>query len=171
MTLLAEYRQRHAAGDLKPIDVPALIIGFNDTSRAAAGEYHTSTRQGGVLLGPVTEALLDDGVTLAPLAKSGRNPYENFIFVGRASTCDVILRDASVSKSHAVFERDTATGVWCLRDNRSHNGTWVDGQRLEPKARVTVSSGLAIVFGAYPAYLIMPGDLRRILEAMPADHT
>jgi pSer/pThr/pTyr-binding forkhead associated (FHA) protein len=60
--------------------------------------------------------------------------------------------------------------VWRLRDNRSHNGTWVDGQRLTSKSRVAVQSGQPLVFGAYPAYLIMPVDLRRILEAMAPDH-
>ena len=71
-------------------------------------------------------SLLDEDVRLAPLSKSDRNPYQNFIFVGRASTCDVILRDASVSKTHAVFERDGQQPLWKLRDNRSHNGTWVN---------------------------------------------
>lgn len=169
VTLLSEYRQRRATGELKPIDVPVLIIGLNGSARSGVPEYRTSTREGDLELGPVTQALGDEGVGLAPLIKSDRNPYENFIFVGRASTCDVILRDASVSKSHAVFERD-AKGVWCLRDNRSHNGTWVDGGRLAPKARVTVASGMAIVFGAYPAYLLMPADLGRILATMPDLH-
>jgi hypothetical protein len=169
VTLLSEYRRLRAAGELQPIDVPVLIVGLNGSARSDAAEYRTSTRQGDLTLGPVVRALLDQDVTLAPLVKSDRNPYENFIFVGRASTCDVILRDASVSKSHAVFERD-ARGGFCLRDNRSHNGTWIEGERLAAKARVTVPSGSAIVFGAYPAYLLMPDDLGRILAMMPDLH-
>jgi pSer/pThr/pTyr-binding forkhead associated (FHA) protein len=82
--------------------------------------------------------------------------------VGRASTCDVILRDASVSKTHAVFERD-GEALWRLRDNRSHNGTWVNYARLTPNARIPVASGDAILFGAYPAYLVSPDELRRLL--------
>jgi FHA domain len=169
VTLLSEYRQRHVDGELEPIEVPVLLVGMRGNGRATAAEFRTSTRQGVLARPQVEELLLDEGASLAPLTKSDRNPYDNFIFVGRASTCDVIFRDASVSKSHAVFERDDAR-VWRLRDNGSHNGTWVDGRRLAPKTRVPVASGHAIVFGAYPAYLIMPDDLRRILETMPDVH-
>jgi pSer/pThr/pTyr-binding forkhead associated (FHA) protein len=78
------------------------------------------------------------------------------------------LRDASVSKTHAVFERDDQQPLWKLRDNRSHNGTWLNRSRLPPEARLPVASGDSIVFGAYPAYLISPDELRRILATMDA---
>jgi pSer/pThr/pTyr-binding forkhead associated (FHA) protein len=102
-------------------------------------------------------------VCLAPLSKSERNPYQRFIFVGRASTCDVILRDASVSKTHAVFERDERQALWKLRDNRSHNGTWHNGERLEDGERVSLESGDVIVLGSYPVYFMRSPDLMKIL--------
>ncbi len=111
-----------------------------------------------------------EGALVAPLVKAGRNPYANFIFVGRASTSDIVLRDASVSKSHAVFEAGTGTDGWRLRDNGSHNGTFVDGRRLAGKTPVSIASGSAVLFGAYPAYVLMPDDLRRILETLRASH-
>ncbi len=165
MKPLSYYRA--SAAELEALDVPVLLSDFRAGVRAGAGEFRTATRDVGPIpaLGVV---LHDPEVNITPLAKSDRNPYENFIFVGRASTCDVILRDASVSKSHAVFER-TADG-WILRDNRSHNGTWVHERRLAPSERVPVESGIAIVFGAFPVYVIMPSDLRRILETMGPVH-
>ncbi|MGD0529176.1 MAG: FHA domain-containing protein [Polyangiaceae bacterium] len=165
MRPLSDYRRPPSAVELARLDVPVLLVGLRGNPRSAAAEYRTSTQEGFPALPSVAEALLDDGVCLAPLSKSERNPYQKFIFVGRASTCDVILRDASVSKTHAVFERDERQPLWKLRDNRSHNGTWVNGERLGPESRVAVTSGDALVFGAYPAYLLSPEELRRILQA------
>lgn len=170
MKPLSEYRQPAAAAEIARLDVPVLVVGMLGGVRAPAADYRTSTHEGTPAMPTVTEALLDKDVCLAPLSKSARNPYQNFIFVGRASTCDVILRDASVSKTHAVFERDAQQPLWKLRDNRSHNGTWVNRARLRPEERIPVASGDSIVFGAYPAYLISPDELRRILATMdPVD--
>jgi hypothetical protein len=166
MKPLSEYRRPGAAEEVAQLEVPVLVVGMRGGVRSPAAEYRTSTHEGVPPIPTVTEALHDEGVCLAPLSKSERNPYQNFIFVGRASTCDVILRDASVSKTHAVFEREGA--LWKLRDNRSHNGTWVNRSRLGPETRVPVASGDSVVFGAYPAYLISPDELRRILATMDA---
>jgi len=170
MKPLSEYRQPAAAEEIARLGLPVLVVGMRGGVRSPAADFRTSTHEGTPTMPTVTDALLDRGVCLAPLSKSDRNPYQNFIFVGRASTCDVILRDASVSKTHAVFERDDQQPLWRIRDNRSHNGTWVNGTRIGPDARVPVTSGDSIVFGAYPAYVIWPDELRRILAAMaPAD--
>jgi pSer/pThr/pTyr-binding forkhead associated (FHA) protein len=170
MKPLSEYRQPAAAEEVARLDVPVLVVGMRGGVRAHAADYRTSTHEGTPTIPTVNEALLDRSVYLAPLAKSDRNPYQNFIFVGRASTCDVILRDASVSKTHAVFERDAQQPLWRIRDNRSHNGTWVNRARLQPEARIPVASGDSIVFGAYPAYLLFPDELRRILATMALTH-
>ena len=167
MKPLLEYRQPAAAAEIARLDVPVLLVGMRGGIRAPA-DYRTATNEGTPPMPTVAEALADASVYLAPLAKSARNPYQNFIFVGRASTCDVILRDASVSKTHAVFERDDAHPLWKLRDNRSHNGTWVNRSRIRPETRIPVASGDSIIFGAYPAYLISPDELRRILATMDA---
>ncbi|HVE79711.1 MAG TPA: FHA domain-containing protein [Gemmatimonadaceae bacterium] len=48
--------------------------------------------------------------------------------VGRAPESDVVLRDASVSGSHAVLQRRGS--AWVVTDNDSTNGTYVDGDRV-----------------------------------------
>ena len=169
MRPLSEYRQPEAAAEIAGLDVPVLVVGLRGNALAPAPEFRTSTHEGTPSIPTVSEALREEGVLLAPLRKSDRNPYENFIFVGRASTCDVILRDASVSKTHAVFERD-GPDRWRLRDNRSHNGTWVNYARLRPRTLTPVASGDSILFGTYPAYLVSPDELRRLLAEMePVD--
>jgi len=51
------------------------------------------------------------------------------VTVGRGASNDVsIPTDPMMSRLHAVFER-VGTG-WCLKDLSSHNGTFVNGQRL-----------------------------------------
>ena len=96
MKPLLEYRQPAAAAEIARLDVPVLLVGMRGGVRAPAADYRTATNEGMPALPTVAEALLDGRVCVAPLSKSSRNPYQNFIFVGRASTCDVILRDASV---------------------------------------------------------------------------
>lgn len=52
--------------------------------------------------------------------------------VGRADSCDLVLDNPLVSRSHAVFE---AVGeAMNIRDLQSHNGTYVNGQRVENAA-------------------------------------
>ena len=142
-------------------DTPLLLADFVDAT-PPKGEFRTATREAATGLPPIEVAMRSPSLRVLAIEKTARNPNEEFVFIGRASTCDVILRDASVSKSHAVFERESAE--WFLRDNRSHNGTFVGDRRLESGERVRVESGDAIRFGAYVVYFVLPRDLRRILE-------
>ncbi|HEX8793481.1 MAG TPA: FHA domain-containing protein [Polyangiaceae bacterium] len=171
MKRIAELRSPEGAAELRALVVPVLLVGLHGAARAAAAEYRTATRdavRSAPPLPPLADVVLDE-TYVAPLVKSGRNPYENFIFVGRASTCDVVLRDASVSKTHAVLEHDPSAAPhagWRIRDNGSHNGTWVNSRKLTPRDPVAVAGGDALVLGAYPAYVILPDALRRILSGM-----
>jgi pSer/pThr/pTyr-binding forkhead associated (FHA) protein len=49
------------------------------------------------------------------------------VTLGRASSCDVVLDNLALSRTHAelVHER----GEWVLKDLGSRNGVWVNGQR------------------------------------------
>ncbi|HTQ45439.1 MAG TPA: FHA domain-containing protein [Polyangiaceae bacterium] len=172
MKRVAELRVPEAAAELEAIAVPVLLVGLNGAARAAAAEFRTATRDAARALPSLQDVVLDE-TFVAPLIKSGRNPYENFIFVGRASTCDVVLRDPSVSKTHAVLEHDPAAAPhagWRIRDNGSHNGTWVNSRKLTARDPVPITGGDAIVLGAYPAYVILPDALRRILAGMGPPH-
>ena len=48
--------------------------------------------------------------------------------IGRALDNDIVVGDASVSRHHASIEY--RNGGFLLRDLGSHNGTWLDGQRV-----------------------------------------
>jgi hypothetical protein len=80
------------------------------------------------------------------VVKAPGNPYPDRISIGRARNCDIVLRDPSVSKLHA-HARPKAGQTLSLVDVGSHNGTRVNGQRLEPNEPRDVGPGDLIVFG------------------------
>jgi pSer/pThr/pTyr-binding forkhead associated (FHA) protein len=63
--------------------------------------------------------------------------------IGRGDYNDVVLAGESVSTAHAKLQR--REGVWILSDLGSTNGTFVDGERVEPE--LPVSPGATIRFG------------------------
>jgi hypothetical protein len=64
--------------------------------------------------------------------------------IGRDAACDLVLRDMTVSRSHAGLRRDA--GRWLLIDAGSTNGTRLNGWRVtEP---VPLRAGDEISFGA-----------------------
>lgn len=72
--------------------------------------------------------------------------------IGRAADNDIVIKDDSVSRHHAVLERE-AGSAWRLKDLGSHNGTRVNGR---PISRQTVTAADALAFGRYE---IRAGDL------------
>lgn len=164
MRPFGEYRQLARGGMPSAIDVPVLLVGFSRVSDSVR-QFRTQTQVGasfGSL--PSLQAVTQDPATLvAPVAKGARNPYGDFIFVGRGSTSDIVLSDPSVSKSHALFQREGER--WFLKDNRARNGTSINGRRLDAGERVAIASGAQVVFGAYGAYFVEPAQFARLLVA------
>jgi hypothetical protein len=64
--------------------------------------------------------------------------------IGRAESNDVVLPDAGVSRRHARLER--GRGGWMLSDDRSANGTELNGQAIGEPSRL--ASGDRIGIGA-----------------------
>ncbi|MCB9650300.1 MAG: FHA domain-containing protein [Deltaproteobacteria bacterium] len=79
---------------------------------------------------------LVDGVLIPLAARS---------LVGRSPTCAVRLDDRFVSSEHAKLQ--WSGGVWKIRDLGSRNGTFVDGQRVEPGTPRPLAIGARIGFG------------------------
>jgi pSer/pThr/pTyr-binding forkhead associated (FHA) protein len=85
---------------------------------------------------------------LIVLQKNGSAKQVNILgtpfVIGRADTCDLVLDNQLVSRSHAVFE--TLGDAMTIRDLQSHNGTYVNGERREVS---TLNSGDEIKIGSY----------------------
>ncbi|MFZ9886196.1 MAG: FHA domain-containing protein [Myxococcota bacterium] len=92
--------------------------------------------------------------------KAGRVAYHALgsapLHIGRSDDNDLVLPDASVSKSHAILEQSTRGFV--LRDLGSTNGVFLDGERALGGEPIEV--GLGSVIGI--------GDYKLILAAAPA---
>ncbi len=54
------------------------------------------------------------------------------VTVGRSPECDIVLSEPTVSRMHARFQPEPHTGVWCVTDLESHNGTYVEGVLIVP---------------------------------------
>jgi len=72
--------------------------------------------------------------------------------IGRADSADLILDNPLVSRSHGVFE--SAGDATTIRDLQSHNGTYVNGQRVES---VRLASGDEIKIGGYQIRYLAEG--------------
>ena len=74
--------------------------------------------------------------------KRVRPEGERFV-IGRVKGCDLVVRDAKVSREHA-YVRTLPDGRLELADLGSANGTWVDGRQIE---RVVLEGGEKLRFG------------------------
>ena len=102
------------------------------------------------------------GAKVIVIVKSDRNPFAGQISVGRAKNCDIILRDASVSKNHAFFrviDGDSAE----LVDTRSQNLTRLNGAPLAPLAPARIESGDMVIFGTVAATFLSAAGLYQLL--------
>jgi hypothetical protein len=106
-------------------------------------------------------------VEIVEVCKAPGNPYPDRISIGRARNCDVVLRDASVSKLHGHFR--VTPGKLELIDSGSHNGTRVNGHSIVPNTATVVLIGDSLVFGRVNAKLLDAGgvyDMLRLLGSL-----
>jgi hypothetical protein len=160
MLRLSEYRE-HIKQGKPPLRVPALLIDVAAFPQSMT-EFRTRSSSELPAHSLRTAALACPEASLMPVEKSGRNPYGAFVFVGRGSASDLVLKHHSVSKSHAWFEeRD---GGWILHDNRSRNGTFVNGLRVPEGGTLPVRPGAIVAFGTMPSHFLMPDDLAELVR-------
>jgi pSer/pThr/pTyr-binding forkhead associated (FHA) protein len=65
------------------------------------------------------------------------------ITVGSGSGCDILIKDRTVSRRHAILKRFGSD--WAIEDLGSTNGTWVNGRRV---AGVSLTTGDHIALGS-----------------------
>lgn len=75
-------------------------------------------------------------------------PARAAVTLGRSKTCDCVLADPSVSRTHASIAR-LREGTWLLRDLRSTNGTRVNGSRLVEETEVRVGDRVSFGDASY----------------------
>ena len=93
-----------------------------------------------------------------PLRKGEGRPFPERISVGRATNCDVVIRDASVSKLHGHF-RDVTMDKALFTDAKSSNGTRLDGTLIQAGAAAEISTDTLLTFGRVQLVFMAPGDV------------
>lgn len=81
--------------------------------------------------------------------------------LGRASSNDITLHSANVSRRHALIEQ--RDGAWWLEDLASRNGTFVNGVRVGSPTRIRDGAKLCfadmtLTFREYPLRKLMPAE-------------
>jgi hypothetical protein len=123
-------------GDLAQVvsDLPAPRM---SRTRAALGRLAETRRAAGRRLAGFL------GPPQPPVLVLPSGTQESFT-IGRDATCDLVLSDMTVSRSHAGLRREA--GRWLLIDAGSTNGTRINGWRVtEP---VPLRAGDRISFGS-----------------------
>ncbi len=98
------------------------------------------------------------------IKKGPGNPYPDRVSVGRAWRSDMVLRLSFVSKLHAHFLIAAPDGVLRLIDQRSANGTRVNGASIEPGQPVELAVGDRIGFG--PKFELLYLDAAALTERL-----
>ena len=81
--------------------------------------------------------------------------------IGRDHRCNITIFSEDVSREHARIFQDPF-GRWIVEDLRSHNGVYVNGQRIEAQA---VLPGDQISIGRYSLVLAEPVDRKLKVQA------
>ncbi|MDR0459056.1 MAG: FHA domain-containing protein [Coriobacteriales bacterium] len=78
-------------------------------------------------------------------SKGGVFFLEDFpLTIGRDTDCDIFLNNRTVSRQHAIIEREGSQIF--VRDNHSLNGTWVDGKIVE---HIELTNGCLLQIGTF----------------------
>jgi len=121
-------------------------------------EFRTVTHKADAplpLRGPLLQ--LPETPLILPLRKSEGHPFPERISIGRATNCDVVIRDPSVSKLHGHF-RDVGPESACFTDARSANGSRVDGVLIKPGEAIELRQHALLSVGRVQLMLISAAD-------------
>jgi hypothetical protein len=85
-------------------------------------------------------------IFLSQVVKTGKNPHEGKITVGRGLNSDIVIPHPSVSKFHAYFQSESKGKVWKLWDHSASYGTEVQGIGIARGSFRVLHSGDVIHF-------------------------
>jgi FHA domain len=92
-----------------------------------------------------TGAIQPSQVEVYPLVKKPAAAFPGKITVGRTVHNDVVLANHSISRLHLyVTHRD---GQWWIADAGSKNGSWLAGQKLQPRREVPLQPTTPVRIG------------------------
>lgn len=154
---------------LRDWDYPILLL---RSGREPHSIFDTPDRH---VLGQDTNPLLeishidcyfDRDTMMLPLCKSGRNKSKE-ILLGRHTSNDVCVADATVSKFHGWFvSPKTSSSPWVYVDNSSTNGSSINRHRLSPQQPVAIKYGDEISLGSLYILFLSKDNIFDLMEYM-----
>jgi pSer/pThr/pTyr-binding forkhead associated (FHA) protein len=141
------------------------------TSLAAANGQDIPTMQADVNEATPTLASIENPARITLRTDSGEVLQEfvlekQEVVIGRAPSSDILLsKDKLTSRRHAVIHYEN--GVYILTDERSANGTFVNGQPLEEKTPYTLRHGDRVGIGEYELLFHSTAAGQVDIESMP----
>jgi FHA domain len=151
--------QSRSASNLNVLGFHTVVADLNENPRAMAKDDPS-----GVGVAELRRRLSQArhfAITLEKRVHDGS--YQDRVSVGRARNKDVVLRHPSVSKFHAWFERD-ASGVWCVADAGSKNGTRANSSDVAVRELAKVKPGDVLRFGSVEVMLCSADSLWKTLR-------
>jgi pSer/pThr/pTyr-binding forkhead associated (FHA) protein len=132
-----------------------------------AAKSQTHAPDGGLTAFEVSDLLEQAGILVAQVVKSKRNNFQAGVTVGRAPNNDIILPHQAVSKFHAFFAKNAATGGWEIQDVNSRYGTMVERVTVPPGGQRPIRSGSNILIAKYVKMTFFtPKDLYSYLHLL-----
>ena len=69
------------------------------------------------------------------------------LIVGRGSKCDIRIKADGISRNHARFDYDQEADKYYVTDLGSTNGTFIQGEKIEPGARTEITTLFPLQLG------------------------
>jgi hypothetical protein len=122
------------------------------------------SKPGAVEMRPAAQATREDG----PMPKAQLIDPQKILFdqpleltkrsltIGRDANNDIVINQETVSSLHATIEYKE--GFFRLEDQRSSNGTRLNGRPIEPNKAIRLKSGDRIEFDIYECTFFIPGQ-------------
>jgi hypothetical protein len=99
-------------------------------------------------LPPGAYLAVEDGADVSVIALE-----RDLVRLGRAFSADLRLENSTVSRRHAILSREGTD--WVLLDDRSANGSWVDGRRV---TRAVLRDGARVRLGTVAMTFVLVPD-------------
>jgi pSer/pThr/pTyr-binding forkhead associated (FHA) protein len=162
---------QQAAGGIGEATLAAEENWVAPTSLAAANGQDIPTMQADINEAAPTLASIENPARVTLRTDSGEVLQEfvlekQEVVIGRAPTSDILLsKDKLTSRRHATIHYEN--GVYILTDERSANGTFVNGQQLEEKIPYTLRHGDRVSIGEYELLFNSTTAGQVDIESMP----
>lgn len=165
-----QYRQLIALGrdEFLAAAAPAALVRFRSDGLVTGGAQTFTLDQPDGDLDELDETqtaagfqLSDLDLQIFPLVKKPGASFPDRITIGRTPNNDLVIPDHSVSRLHAYIR--TSQGGWVVADAGSKNGSWLRGEKLDPRREKPLTSRTIVRLGDVDLTFYIAPDLFSIL--------